>query len=502
MKSFIFFKSKFFSLSLFAVMAGCLPALAQTANITITDKVLEKSYIGNGVQWSGYPTMDISEADWQNTFKRLDFMKLNFIRLIVNADEYCQTFPLGGAPVYHFDTDKLKRVYRILDYCQSRNVSVIFGEWSDPAYNDRSYDFSKKELRHDGIQEYDPRWTYIIADFLSYLINDRKYTCIKYYNLGNEPNGFWMHTESFATWRLSMINLDNALKNKGLRDKIRIVGPDCAWGNDWIKKIIEDKELVNIIDDYEVHSYADKKEIEDAKYEKEMRLWRNYITDHDPNGAKKHFFMGEAGMVYGKNDKDQQTYIATFQYGVWMSDFVIQSMRAGQAGLIAWDLDDAMHTTGAKKGTTVNDFEWKEWGMWDSFGAEKGHPEKEAPRPWYYTWSLLCKYIPQGAEVLKTTESDSTLSVRSAAAQFTSNNKKYFTVAIVSNEDHPVEVKITMPSSSGKANWKQYNYFEGNMPKDKEGFPAPAKILKNKDLKDSLTISMPGKGVVILTTAD
>src|SRR5690606_8907184 len=106
-------------------------------------------------------------------------------------------------------------------------------------------------------------------------------------------------------------------------------------------------------------------------------------------GKSKPFFMGEVGMLTGKNNQDQQTLIDTFQYGVWMADFVIQSMRAGQAGTIAWDLDDAMHTSGYKgPGNDVNDYHWKVWGFWDSFGTAKGKPELENMRPWYYTWSL------------------------------------------------------------------------------------------------------------------
>ncbi|MFD2145942.1 hypothetical protein [Mucilaginibacter antarcticus] len=118
----------------------------------------------------------------------------------------------------------------------------------------------------------------------------KKYTCIKYYNLGNEPNGDWMYTESFATWKTSILNLDTELKARNLRDQIKIVGPDVAWNNEWIKQIIADKKLAGVIDAYEVHYYATAQEINGAGFEKEMAYYRNYISDNDPKGKDKIFF--------------------------------------------------------------------------------------------------------------------------------------------------------------------------------------------------------------------
>lgn len=71
-------------------------AIAQPINIKVsTTQVLEKSYLGNGVQWSPYPVLDISESDWQRVFDRLDCMKLNFVRVMVPAEIYCLTYSLG-----------------------------------------------------------------------------------------------------------------------------------------------------------------------------------------------------------------------------------------------------------------------------------------------------------------------------------------------------------------------------------------------------------------------
>jgi hypothetical protein len=485
---------RLFFILLTVLLSGYLESFSQAANIEVfPDQILEKSYLGNGVQWDAYPLINISEESWQRVFERTDFMKLNFIRLMVNANEYCKSYPVDGTPVYDFNADRIVKDCRILDYCEKRGVHVLLGEWSPPRFN--------------GLSITDPRWTEMVGEFLNYLINIKKYTCIKYYNLGNEPNSrdgyneLWRagSSQTFDNWCISMLNLDKELRKRGLREKIKIVGPDCSNGNDWIKKIINDKELRTVIDVYEVHRYARDIEIEDGEYGEEMRYYRNYITRHDPDGRNKQFFMGEAGMTTGKNNVDQQKLIGTFQYGVWMADYIVQSMNAGQAGLLAWDMDDAMHTNGKLgPGTDIKDYIWKEWGFWDSFGNEKGSPELTNMRPWYYTWSLLSKYVPRGSQVLKTGD-PGLPGLRAASSKTLVDGKTGYTFVIVNDNEGDRTVRVMLDGLKG-IDLKQFNYFEKDMTKDEKGFPVTKTILRAANLAKGIDIKLPSKGVVILTS--
>jgi hypothetical protein len=209
--------------------------------------------------------------------------------------------------------------------------------------------------------------------------------------------------------------------------------------------------------------------------------------------------MAEAGMVTGKNKVDQQTNIATFQYGVWMTDFAVQSMNAGQAGLTAWDMDDAMHTNGKLgPGTEIKDYIWKEWGFWDSLGEEKGAPERTNMRPWFYTWSLLSKYVPRGSQIMKTGESF-VPGLRSSASKITLNGKTEYTFVIVNESTEKREVNLVLAKVKG-VDLNQYNYFENDMPVDAKGFAVAKRVIKSANLHKGIEIEMPSKGVIILTS--
>ncbi|MFD2145941.1 hypothetical protein [Mucilaginibacter antarcticus] len=205
-------------------------------------------------------------------------------------------------------------------------------------------------------------------------------------------------------------------------------------------------------------------------------------------------------MLEGKSKTiDQQKMIGTFQYGVWMVDYAVQSMQAGQSGMIAWSLDDAMHVASRKSNNgDLNDYEWKEWGLWDSFGEEKGKPELEKLRPWYYTWSLLSKYIPAGSKILKT-DSTGVSGLRCAAATFNDNGKTGYTFVIVNATETANQVNLQLPGDT-KLTLHQFNYFENDMVKDAGGYPLEKRTIKNTLLGKGIKISLPSKGVVIFTT--
>ena len=192
------------------------------------------------------------------------------------------------------------------------------------------------------------------------LINEKGYTCLKYYNLVNEPDGSWASTKSnYAEWSEGIILLKSALDIAGLSHKIVISGPDALPeysnsgqynnGNKWVKQSV--KELDDHLGLYDVHSYSQYDFVRSGKFEE------FYTKVAEPvKAVNKQIIFGEIGITRrgeenqrrivedGFSSEDSQMDVYDYSYGVDMADVAIQIQNAGYAGSAAWDLDDAMHT--------------------------------------------------------------------------------------------------------------------------------------------------------------
>lgn len=472
------------------------------------DNVIENNFLGAGVQWSSYPWWDISGQEWEKVFGRVQYMKLPFTRVMLSAFWYCEKFDEKGEPVYHWDSSYMKKLYTLLDWCQANNVMVMIGEWGRPA---------GKKLN---LENNDPRWSRIVGDFIEHMLNDKKYTCIKYYNLINEPHGDWTGV-TWDDWKTAIDNLHKELLKRKLNERILIASPDAD--RKWTTKVLRDDQLRNQTAIYDEHWYVYASEIERGNLELYTRDQLRQIKSRD---AGKQFFLGELGLVDGKTKNDQQPHVYDFWYGVSMADAAVQLIRGGAAGFLAWNLDDAMHFYGdggegpqsIEDKIPANAYENRKiWGMWNIIGSKHGNAQDENMRPWYYAWSQVSRCFPPGSQILETDDAD-IYQLRVAAARIPSGGKYgvsfAISFAIVNNYDRKLSVMIKAPKVSGKISLARYDYFDTNGDNkvdswpdttDKKGqdkFPKTVEVLKDVDLKDGIIVQLPSKGVVFLTSIE
>lgn len=148
-----------------------------------------EDFIGGGVEWSAYPHADADDAEWgllmtdekwQEVFGRLVFMQPKIVRVLDQANwRYLKGMDEEGNPVLNFESQEMQALYKLLDYCEKNNVKVILGEWGQPY---KVHD-TQLNMQNAFSGATDPKWLSIIADNLEHLIKEKRYTCIKYYNL-------------------------------------------------------------------------------------------------------------------------------------------------------------------------------------------------------------------------------------------------------------------------------------------------------------------------------
>ena len=73
-------------LSLLLAAAGC----SRSLTLTVTDQVINPDYLGNGVEWDPYDEAiswgsALTDAQWDTLYSRLDFMKPQYVRCMINS---------------------------------------------------------------------------------------------------------------------------------------------------------------------------------------------------------------------------------------------------------------------------------------------------------------------------------------------------------------------------------------------------------------------------------
>lgn len=457
-------------------------------------RVVEKSMVGFGVEWEyegDRPEWNVENEMWLRRWpemvRRVDLMRPSILRVMHDARMYGAI--RDGRFVADYDSPRLRALYQILDLARERQIPVVLGEWwlapeiAGPLGG----------MAGDGWAEQ------AVVPFLRYLRERRGYTNIRWFNLMNEPSA----TTSFSEWKCAILHLHRSLKAAGLEGVIRIMGPDGPgdW-DDWVSKTAADPDLQQAIGAYGYHLYAHLKDdkwlpslVAGRLEGGELRVKREQVNRLDPAGFQKPFIMGEAGIDDG-NVGDTQTHRERFEYGVWMADYAAQSIRAGQAGMIAWCLDDAMHAGGSHGRLGL-----KGWGFWNSLAGTEGYAAEEFdPRPAFYAWALVCRHFPAGSSSIACPASPDD-SVRFAAAIRPDGG---FSGMLVNEADRPrvVEIRFARKDLLKGEDLLEFRYQRNLLEGNSAAVFKPVTRHPVDGFEQGVRIEIAGPGVVFLSSSN
>ncbi len=472
------------------------PEPTNTRNdLIIKSTVINQSFVGNGVQWGGYDILNswtgsptLSVSDWDKLFNRVRFMRPPLVRIMVSAG---WNYIINN----QYDPTKSEQVLvKILDFCQAEGISVMFGEWG-----------------HLGGTTIDTDWLEKSSKFLEWLINTKRYTCIKYFNMVNEPNGDWSSIKgSYALWKTLIEQFHAKLTEKGLSSKIKIIGPDIAiWDKNstsWVTNANFD--LGTKLGAYDIHTYPTDEDVRSGTYQGIVKAYK------DAAPASKEMIMGELGFKYqassvlGKEniqriaaDKyasdDSNMFVFDAFYGIDVADALIQNMLTGYSGNILWDMDDAMYNIDGGSSTKL-----KRWGFWNILGSEKFEkPADENIRPWFYTTSLLCRYFPQGTRIFDVSLPQK-IGLRAIAGELNGN----YTIAIVNSNYTSYDINLKMEGVTMLSSMNMYKYISGSAASftgktDASGYALPEETNTTLDFQNdkSKILTIPGQSFFLLT---
>ena len=473
-------------------MAGLSLVFACTSpnelKVIVSPESVSTAYIGNGVEWDPYDEAGswgapLSENDWQKLFERLDYMQPAYVRCMINSP-YRYYDPVSGK---YDKTRNIQSIARLLQYCTDRNITVVYGEYNPPTW-------AMKDS---------PAWVDMSVDYLNYLVNDWGFNCIQYFVIFNEPDGNWASTNGdYELWKSMLLRFHNKMKQyPGLTEKVQFAAPDVVMeyknahseydAQGWLRQTAQ--ELDSLVGVYDVHAYPGQAEVRKGDYAGILSGYKQIVPEN------KKIIVGEAGFKYWRTadsllmkeyrrrteghpftkGSDANLFVYDAFYGLDMALLCIEAMNAGFSGIAAWMLDDAMHSNG----DSGKPEDIKLWGMWNILGEEVfNDATQEEIRPWYYAWSLLCRYFPAGSTILKTTF-DRTQGVYIAAGE----HKGEYTLAAVNVGNAGKSLNITLPSDWG--NVAMYVYSE------EHPVPAQSEVI----VKKTHRMTVPAQSFVLLT---
>lgn len=492
-------KITFLTLSFLLMTISCKDKQSDV-EITVTSEIVNTEFIGNGAEWDPYDEVEswgssISESDWQKLTERLDYMKPQYVRCMINSP-----YRYYDATTGKYDKNRnIESISRLLQYCTDRGITVMFGEYNPPTW----------------AMKQDQKWVDMSVDYLNYLVNELGFTCIKYFVIFNEPDGDWASTNGdYGLWKQMLLRFSEKMKTyPGLSEKVAFAGPDVVIdyknpasmydAEGWVKQTALD--LDSLIGVYDIHGYPGQAQVRNGEYAAILAKYKQHI----PQGKK--IVLGEAGYKYRREadsllmaeynrrvenhpftkGSDCNMLVYDYFYGLDMPLLAMEVMNGGYSGMAVWMLDDAMHSRNDSGKTE----DVKIWGMWNILGEEVfNKPGEEAIRPWFYTWSLMCRYFPSGTDILK-----SALNNTKAGLYVVSGQKDgKLTVGIVNigNEDRTIRLQLPQAMKGGDI----YIYEEGNMPTNANGFPVPAR--KNQSIGKIYNTTVKAQSFTLLTEMD
>ncbi len=467
-------------------LAGC--TAGNIINVEVSSEVVSTDYVGNGVEWDPYDEAlswgsEVSGEDWAKLEERLDYMRPGYVRCMINSP-----FTYYDAAAGKYDrTRNIESLKRLLGYCQEHSVFVIFGEYNPPRWDMK------------GSEE----WVRMSVDFLNYLVNDLGFDCIRQFVIFNEPDGNWASTDGDYDFWLSMARrFDKRMSEyPGLRDKVKLAAPDAVMNyrnpaseydaEGWVANVAGD--LDGIVGIYDVHAYPGRRQVLSGDFRKSLVSMKSNV----PSGSR--IVLGEAGYKYQGDPADSLYWneyirrcaghpytkgsdcnmlVYDYFYALDMPFLAMEAMNGGFSGIAAWMLDDAMHTNG----DSGRPEDLKIWGMWNILGKEVfGDASQEEIRPWYYTWSLICRYFPSGSSILKVV-SDECCGFTAAAA--VKDGK--MSVALVNCNEEQVNVDLNLPRALENAVMFSFN--------------RPGKVSESVAPSNGrLKMSVPAESLILLT---
>jgi len=424
-------------------------------------------FIGpRGSAYAGNPPLNDTAA-WNQLYKHAAWLGLNFVRVEMAMHMY-----EPERNKFDWDNDEMQALYRILDWCQANHADVFLQQmWAQVAWNS-----------HSGVHPLisSPKsvddFANGIATLLKYLTETRKYTCIKYFCMTNEPPGgpwgYWWTAGSNVgptitdAWK----KLNETFKLENIN--IPISGPD------WVSLPLCEPEKMDFeryLGAFDIHSYFGI--YTKTGGEQIISDWVKYAASKN-----KPFFISEIGNMdlgFGADHPGPKTFKAALSNA---SDVAL-GMNLGVDGFNRWSFTNRGDMDAQWQLVKTYDIPTKSY-------LKTILPENEA----YFGFAMLTRFMGKYASVLATKTDQK---IEGVVITSYKNRDGNWSVLMVNNRKEAVTIDISMLNVSKKQAFGFYQVTE-SLVKSPDFKLNPKMIYKNLGVPKSMML-LP-ESISVLTT--
>lgn len=345
--------------------------------------------IGHGGSgWGGYPPPD-DERAWQQIYRHASWLGIDWNRVEVEQRIY---EPERGR--FTFDSTEMRILYRILDWNQQHGANVFFQQmWVNADWLAYPAAVGNPVARVHSAPRDLQAFADGLATLMDYLVNKKRYTCIKWLSITNEPGANWSWWQGPAGEPLplgaGLTAVQQALAHRGVN--LPLSGPDA--GVDLFHAVLSPDDALHL-GAYDFHDYDIRLDSESGGYlEKQVRKISDWVKfAHVQN---KPVFLSEFGTLDwpeaasdSRPNRPENVLAA--------SEFILRDANAGVDGFNRWSFLNRGDLDG-------------QWQFVDTFDPKRKALLAEfSPHPnSYFGLGLLSRFTAKHSAVLATEVRDS-----------------------------------------------------------------------------------------------
>ena len=414
-----------------------------------------------GSAWGGNPPVTDTGA-WEQIYHHAGWLGFTWIRVELSARMY-----EPERNKFDWNNEEMAALYKILDWAEANNSDVFLQQmWSNVKWN--SYPGVQPLLSAPRSVE---DFAEGIGSLVENLVKVKKYTCIKWVCLTNEPPGgswgsWWSTGEKDAPLTPALKEVRRVLDQKNMN--IKISGPDWTDLPEFDSGKIDFDQYIGA---YDIHSYQGM----DDKKQHILEQWADWANKHG-----KPLFLSELGdMRIGW--KDTNPGPKSFEASLSNAESILRGLAAGVGAFNRWSFTNRGDLDG----------QWQLIRTWD-IENQKYYDKVDIEPAAFYGYGIITRFFSKNSSVVYTEPvSDTTI-----LSQTIKNQKGEITCYILNKSDKEQSVSLSISGSFNK-NFFLYKVTGDDVLKpDFRLDPSPVITLRDKK---EIVLKLPSKSICTLT---